>query len=86
MFSLLVSVKNLSYFPCIFIQVLYKLFRKMIVSIYLFLLVGIYLFLLVSIYLFLFSVLWEHSVKYKYLYILDQIVYWLTSVSCMLYR
>ena len=29
---------------------------------------------------------WEQvSVKYKYLYILDQIVYWLTSVSCVLY-
>ena len=39
--------------------------------------------------IFLYSALWERlkqvSVKYKYLYILDQIVYWLTSVSCVLY-
>ena len=70
MFSLLVNVKNLSYFPYNFIQV--QAFRKMIVRIY----------------FFLFSALWEHrkQVSVKYKYILDQIVYWLTSVSCVIYR
>ena len=60
MFSLLVSVKILV--TSLISLFKHKLFRKMIISIYLFLI----------------SAFWEHlkqvSVKYKYLYILDQIV------------